>query len=179
VLSIPPSDAVLRRRIRAYNEKYTAEQTGPANGRRRPSLTRDVGQRKMDEARVKYLVEELDRAVPKEGAVISFRQYGGGPDESKIMASKVGLLRAGVELLRAGIGPARERKEEKALGGLRAITHSESEFQFDYFEETLLPEDRALELKKERTAKLIGIGLTCIVVLTIGFALYGVARLFY
>lgn len=135
--------------------------------------------KKMNESRIKELVEELDRTIPKEGAVISFRQYGGGPDESKIVGSRVGLLRAGVELLRAGVGPAGERKGEKDLTALRTITHAKSEFQFDYFEEKQLPEDRAYEIKNARTAKLIGIGLLCVVLLMIGFAVYGVARLFY
>jgi len=133
----------------------------------------------MDESRIKELVEELDRTIPKEGAVVSFRQYGGGPDESKIVGSRIGLLRAGVELLRAGVGPAGEKKETKGLTALRAITHAESEFQFDYFEEKQLPEDRAYEIKNARTAKLIAIGLLCIVLLTIGFAVYGVTRLFF
>jgi hypothetical protein len=131
----------------------------------------------MDDSRIKELVDELDRAVPKEGAVISFRQYGGGPDESKIVGSRVGLLRAGVELLRAGVGPAGE--EERGLTALRAITHAESEIQFDYFEEMSLPEDRLRDTKNSHIPALVGVGLMGIVLLTIGFAVYGVARLFY
>lgn len=133
----------------------------------------------MDEARIKELADELDRIVPKEGAVVSFRQYGGGPDESMIAGSRVGLLRAGVELLRAGIGPAGERPQERSLTPLHQITHSESEYRFDYFEEKSLPEDRAQDAKNARTAKLIGIVLLCIVLLTVGFAVYGVIRLFF
>lgn len=133
----------------------------------------------MDESRIRELVDELDRAIPKDGAVIAFRQYGGGPDESKIVGSRVGLLRAAVELLRAGVGPTGDRKDERSLASLRAITHAESEFYFDHFEEKQLPEDRAQDAKNARTARLIGICLLCVVLLTIGFALYGVVRLFY
>ena len=132
----------------------------------------------MDERRIKELVDELDRAIPKEGAAISFRQYGGGPDESKIVGSRVGLMRAGVELLRAGNGPAGEKKAVRDLTGLRAVTHVESEYSFDYFEEKVMPEDRTAEAKSARVAKLIGVGLVGIVLLTIGFAVYGVVRLF-
>jgi hypothetical protein len=133
----------------------------------------------MNEARIKELVEELDRIVPKEGASVSFRQYGGGPDESKIVGSRTGLLRAGVSLLRAGVAPPGEKKEIGDLSDLGAITHSESEYRFDYFEESALPEDRAAEEKNRRVAKRIGYGLLAVVLLTVGFALYGVARLFY
>ncbi|MEZ5415564.1 MAG: hypothetical protein R3F03_14760 [Opitutaceae bacterium] len=133
----------------------------------------------MDESRIKELVDELDREVPKDGAIISFQQYGGGPDESRIVGSRVGLLRAGVELLRAGVGTAGEGKEEGGLTALRAITHAESDFQFDYFEEMSLPGDRLRETKNSHIPALVGVGLMGIVLLTIGFAVYGVARLFY
>lgn len=150
----------------------------PNAAMRRRSALND-GQRKMNEARIKELVEELDRIVPKEGASVSFRQYGGGPDESKIVGSRTGLLRAGVSLLRAGVAPPGEKKEIGDLSDLGAITHSESEYRFDYFEESALPEDRAAEEKNHRVAKRIGYGLLAVVLLTVGFALYGVARLFY
>ena len=139
----------------------------------------NADRRKMNEARIKELVEELDRIVPKEGASVSFRQYGGGPDESKIVGSRTGLLRAGVSLLRAGVAPPGDKKEIGDLSDLRAITHSESEYRFDYFEESALPEDRAAEEKNHRVAKMIGFGLLAVVIVTVALAFYGVARLFY
>lgn len=133
----------------------------------------------MDEARIKELVEELHHIVPKEGAAISFRQYGGGPDESMIAGSRVGLLRAGVELLRAGIGPTGEHSQERSLTPLHEITHSESEYRFDYFKETPLPEDLTQEEKNARVAKRIGIGLLVAGVVVLCLAAYGFARLFF
>ena len=133
----------------------------------------------MNEARIKELIEELDRIVPKDGASISFRQYGGGPDESKIVGSRTGILRAGVALLLAGVAAPGEQKEKGDLADLRAITHSESEYRFDYFEEKSLPEDRTKEEKNHRVAKRIGFGLLAVVIITVGFAIYGFARLFY
>jgi hypothetical protein len=133
----------------------------------------------MDEARIKELVDELHRIVPKEGAAISFRQYGGGPDESMITGSRVGLLRAGVELLRAGVAPAGERPQERSLTPLHEITHAESEYRFDYFEEKALPEDRAQDEKNARVAKRIGIGLLLVVGFVLCLAAYGFARLFF
>ncbi|HVU16590.1 MAG TPA: hypothetical protein VHD32_06680 [Candidatus Didemnitutus sp.] len=131
----------------------------------------------MDDARIKELVEELDRAIPKDGASISFRQYGGGPDESKIVGSRTGLLRAGIELLRVGTGSVGE-KGGANLADLRALTHSESDYQFDFFEEKLLPEDRTREIRSAWLTKLIGFGILALILLTVGFAIYGVMRLF-
>jgi hypothetical protein len=133
----------------------------------------------MDESRIKDLVEELHRIIPKEGAAISFRQYGGGPDESMIAGNRVGLLRAGVELLRAGVGPASERPQERSLTSLHEITHAESQYRFDYFEEKTLPEDRVQDEKNARVAKGIGIGLAIVVIVLLGLAAYGFARLFF
>lgn len=133
----------------------------------------------MDDERIKELVEELSRIVPKEGATISFRQYGGGPDESMIAGSRVGLLRAGIELLRAGVGPAGERPQERSLTPLHEITHAESEYRFDYFEEKALPEDRAQDERNARAAKRIGIGLAVTIGVVLCLAAYGFARLFF
>jgi len=124
------------------------------------------------------LVEELDRAIPEEGAKISFRQYGGGPDESMIAGTRLGLLRVGVEFLRTGMKGPTQEKGVYDLSGLRDVTHSESEYRFDYFEEKTLPEDLSEEAKNERTAKAIGIGLLVVVIVTLLLAGYGCARLF-
>lgn len=133
----------------------------------------------MNEARIKELVDELDSAIPKEGAQVSFRQYGGGPDESMIAGTRLGLLRVGVEMLRAGVKePPAEKGVRDLSAGLRDLTHSESEYRFDYFEEKSLPEDRAADAKNARTAKAIGIGLLAVVVVTLLFAFYGCVRLF-
>ena len=137
-----------------------------------------VRQNQMDEARIKELIEELDRAIPESDAQVSFRQYGGGPDECKIVGSQAGLMRAGIELLRTSVRPPKEEKGTRDLSAFRAVIHTESEFFFDYFEEKPLPEDRAAEEENAKTAKVIGIGVLAVVVLTLLFAFYGCVRLF-
>lgn len=133
----------------------------------------------MDNTRIKRLVEELDSLVPKEGAVIAFRQYGEGPNDSMIAGSRVGLLRAGVELLRAGIDVAEESSQEVKLTRLQEITHAQSEYRFDFFHEMALPEDPAERERQARVATRILIGLLILVVAVICLAGYGFIRLFF
>ena len=124
------------------------------------------------------LIEELDRIIPAEDASIVFRQYGGGPDESAIFGSRSGLLRAGIALLRAGVGPASEKKETRELSALRQITSRESQYFFDYFEEQDLPEDFEKEMRGNRLAKIFGCVLLATAIFLSGFAIYGIIRLF-
>ncbi len=132
----------------------------------------------MDETRLKALVSELNQIVPEEGAMVSFRQYGGGPDESMIVGTRAGLLRAGVELLRAGIAPTGEQPDQRDLKALRTITHAESEYYFDHFEEKQLPEDMSPYEHDARIAKRLGFGLLICFILLVALAGYGFVRLF-
>ena len=55
----------------------------------------------MDEDKIKAIIKQLDDEVPREGAKVILEQYGGGPDESQIVANQKGYLRLGVEFLKA------------------------------------------------------------------------------
>lgn len=46
----------------------------------------------MNEAEIAALVDRLDRLVPREGAHVRLEQYGGGPDESRIVANQASYL---------------------------------------------------------------------------------------
>lgn len=52
---------------------------------------------------IRELVAELDSLVPREGARICLQVYGGGPDESRVVANEGGYLRFGIEFLKAGL----------------------------------------------------------------------------
>jgi hypothetical protein len=52
--------------------------------------------------RIRELVDELDRLVPKEGARL---RIPSDPDGATTAGTQRGYLRLGVELLRAGVGP--------------------------------------------------------------------------
>ena len=49
---------------------------------------------------IKKLVDQLDMLVPKENAKVLMTQYGGGPDESKLVANERGYLRLGIEVMK-------------------------------------------------------------------------------
>ena len=48
-----------------------------------------------DTEQIKKMVAELDAAVPRDGARVYLSQYGGGPDESKVVGNQRGYLRLG------------------------------------------------------------------------------------
>ena len=59
----------------------------------------------MNDTEVAELVAQLDEQVAREDAVVKPEQYGGGPDESCIVANRAGYLRFGIEFLKAALAP--------------------------------------------------------------------------
>ena len=80
-------------------------------------------------------VARLDEAVPRQGAWVTFVQYGGGPEESAVYASRLGYLRLGIEFLKAGLNIPESAEEEQYvevdLSYLADRTYSQ--IFFDYF----------------------------------------------
>jgi hypothetical protein len=58
----------------------------------------------MNDPEVQRLIDDLDAAIPKDGARLEFSTYG-HPDGCEVIANKRGYLRAGIELLKAGVFP--------------------------------------------------------------------------
>ena len=62
----------------------------------------------MDDAQIQRIADELDAAVTKDDAKLLI-DYSGGPDEREgncdVIANRNGYLRAGIELLKAGVFP--------------------------------------------------------------------------
>lgn len=90
----------------------------------------------MDEQLIKRLVSELDNAVPKDDARVLLDVYGGGPDESRIIATAPGYLRLGIELMKAGVAPASPDSAAPASVDvdLEYLVHPGSTIHFDGFE---------------------------------------------
>ncbi len=89
------------------------------------------------------LIKELDKEVPTEGAVVKFEQYGGGPDESQIIANKKGYLRLGIKFLKAAFADPIILDKETKNGEvedieieLNDLVLSESDINFDWFQRT-------------------------------------------
>ena len=89
----------------------------------------------MDRADLEPIINALDAAVPKDGARVVIRQYGGGPDECAVFANERGYLRLGIEFLKAAYGPPVPGNNRASVAvDLDYVLHEDSEVQFDWFE---------------------------------------------
>jgi hypothetical protein len=126
------------------------------------------------EERLHRLVEELDRLVPRDGARVRLEQYGGGPDEGRIVANQAGYLRFGTELLKAGLLPS--NPQEAGLNSvaidLKYLVTDDSIIGFDEF----IRDESLSDIRQPRrfADNLVGIamGVGCLAVVI--FAVVGV-----
>src|SRR5271167_2697647 len=87
-----------------------------------------------DTEQIKKMIADLDAAVPRDGARVHLSQYGGGPDESKVIANQRGYLRLGIEFLRAAFAPSSPKSQETIETDLRYLLTEDSTVGFDWFE---------------------------------------------
>ena len=116
------------------------------------------------------LIEKLDKLAPKEGAIVKFQQYGGGPDESRIIANRNGYLRFGIELLKASFAEPVNKAGDNpnAININLDFVPKDSEIQFDWFDRT---ED--LNIKEETSSSWISLFLGIIFVIFIALSIIG------
>jgi len=100
-----------------------------------------------DTEQIKKMVSDLDAAVPRDGARVYLSQYGGGPDESKIVANQRGYLRLGIGFLRAAFSPPSPKSQEMIQADLRYLMTEDSTVGFDWFERR---EDLSTSTQAER-----------------------------
>ena len=96
--------------------------------------TASLGITKMNRERISAIVTELEQLVPTENASVLFSQYGGGPDESKIVATEAGYLRLGVEFLKAASAPQLKGETTAIAVNIESLVSPESTVTFDWFE---------------------------------------------
>jgi hypothetical protein len=132
----------------------------------------------MDREEIKATIHQLDVAIDKEGAAVQFHQYGGGPDESKIVANEAGYLRLGVEFLKSAYA---EKDHDVDDGNsipvdLEYLISPESDIGFDWFErnETIKP---FKEEKWSWKSQIFGFILMAIFFGVIALAIYGAVSL--
>jgi hypothetical protein len=95
----------------------------------------------LDRELVAQAIATLDREVPREGARVKFRQYGGGPDEGQVIANEAGYFCLGVEFLKAGLAPTRPGDGPYAVeADIDYLVTDDSDINFDMFERRDLPE---------------------------------------
>ena len=96
----------------------------------------------MTEAELVAAIGNLDEAIPRDHAVVKFHQYGGGPDESQIIANRDGYLRLGVEFLKAGLTATGHKDQPNAVEvDLDYLTARDSSINFDWFERREMSRD--------------------------------------
>ncbi len=86
----------------------------------------------MERGELEQIIERLDRDVSQENAQVKILQYGGGPDESRMVANKAGYLRFGVEMLRAAVAETREKAVLNV--DVSYLFHADSDTQIDDLE---------------------------------------------
>ena len=134
-----------------------------------------------DKERIKNMVADLYAAVPRAGARVYLSQYGGGPDESKMVANQRGYLRLGIELLRAAFAPPSPQTQEQIQVDLRYLLTDDSTVGFDWFERR---EDLAAAPRTERKPSrlvpaILALGLVVVLVLAmigLGTVMFWVTR---
>lgn len=86
---------------------------------------------------IREVIAGLDGAVPRDGARVSLVQYGGGPDESQIIANQDGYLRLGIECMKAAFsakGASDSNTPNAIVLDLGYLLTSDSTIHFDWCE---------------------------------------------
>ena len=104
-----------------------------------------------NEAAAEELIAKLDTLVPREGAHVSLAQYGGGPDESCVIANRRGYLRLGIEFLKAAFAP--HEKQHLVKADIRYLLTRDSDVSFDWFERR---EDLPLATPDDKRVNIVG-----------------------
>jgi hypothetical protein len=122
------------------------------------------------------MVAELDAAVPREGARVHLSQYGGGPDESKVIGNQRGYLRLGVEFLRAAFAPPSPQSPEMIDVNIRYLLTDDSTVGFDWFERR---EDLPPPSTERTSSRLKGVGIFAVFIIGCILALVGLGTVIY
>jgi hypothetical protein len=88
----------------------------------------------VNEQKIQDAIAVLEREVPKDHARVRMAQYGGGPDESQIIANRLGFLRLGVEFLKAAYAPISGAGDSTSVTVDLDYLLTEDSYQFDWFE---------------------------------------------
>ena len=97
------------------------------------------------------LINQLDSKAPKDEAKVIFHQYGGGPDESKIIANTNGYLRLGVEFLKAAFAKPSDTTDTAIDIDLDYLITEDSTINFDWFERTDKVVNEEVEIDTSKT----------------------------
>jgi len=117
-----------------------------------------------NEATAQELITKLDSLVPRDGGRVSLTQYGGGPDESRVIANRRGYLRLGIEFLKASFAPY--EKQHLIKTDIRYLLTDDSDVAFDWFERREdLPQTTPQSRRAHIIPSIIGFGFLGLVIL--------------
>ncbi len=88
----------------------------------------------MNDNQISEHIVWLDKEVPRDGAKVMMVQYGGGPDEGKIIANRTGFLRLGIELAKGDVLPTMDDNSMHVGVDINYLIGSGSTIRFDWFE---------------------------------------------
>jgi hypothetical protein len=128
------------------------------------------------EKRIKDAVEALEQVVPRTGGRVAFEVYGGGPEECRIVANKVGYFRLGLELIKAGYKPAEsieENQSESIDVEIKDLIDEKSELNFDWFRRTEIWPEKKPVIGSNWKLKIVGPIFLAFVVATGTLAVIG------
>jgi hypothetical protein len=84
---------------------------------------------------VETMVDQLNAMVPTDYTKVEMKIYGGGPDESRIIATQRGYLRLGIEFMRAAFLPKNNANQPDSIDlDLGYLISDDSDVSFDWFE---------------------------------------------
>src|SRR5688572_19027207 len=139
-------------------------------GRPRAILMRSESCMENDE--LKKIIALLDSKIPREGAQVKLHQYGGGPDESAIVANSAGYSRLGIEFLKAAFAMPKNTNEPNRISlDLGYLITDDSDVWFDSFERR---EDVVSEKPRQTTkGRMIQLSFAVLLLGTVALALVG------
>lgn len=123
----------------------------------------------MEEQSIQAAIAFLDTSVPREGARVRLRQYGGGPDESEIIANERGFLRLGIAFLKAAHATPRPGSSKSGIElDLDDLLTDDSTIVFDFIDrDEVVPESSSPNPEFRWIIYLVFAGLGLIVVLAV------------
>jgi hypothetical protein len=132
----------------------------------------------MDLEEVRKIVERLDASVSKENARVAIYRYGGGDDESSMVATRNGYLRLGIEFLKGGISPISLEPLPTVIDvDVHYLMDTDSTVYFDMFELTEKLPEKESERSLADTAVIYSITGFFLVVIPI-LAIVGLIAIF-
>lgn len=139
----------------------------------------------VNDEKILNLIDQIDKAVDKKGAAVKLSEYGGGPDESKIIANRKGYLRLGIEFLKAAYADPikfddEDQNQKEEIEDIEVeidyLLVPESKVNFDWFQRTENIKE-PLEYKETLKNKIIGFGVLGFFIGTIIFAFIGLVSI--